>query len=366
MDRVDRVKVRGEIELSELGEDDYAAISALIRGMDNTGSTQLNIRDKSPDYYRWMYQDNPAGRAVVYGARHGGQLVASFAIAPKLMQVGGEVMLVGKTMDMFTSPDYQGLGLMSLCAQAAFDHAADRGIGLYYVTPSPNSYPIFLSKFHCREEFKVQYRARMLDLGQLMRQLIRPVALGTTFAVLADRARQLAGGLKHRALPDGYSVEESLAFGEAEETLWNQVSSSYSVATVRNASYLNWRYRDNPDTYRVFKLSSNRVLVGLVVVKRTVRRGLPVGEIVDYVCGRNDDRTFGLLVQCAVQGLRDEGVAIAEAWTIPGTRQQKRFRAAGLWFPRAVNKFLLSPSALPPQFYVKHAWLLTLGDGNDV
>lgn len=366
MDETSRAKVRDEVDVSELGPVDFGAISELITSMDRTGSEKLRIRDKSADYYVWMYQKNPVGSAVVVGAKHNGRLVATFAIAPKLFHLGGEERIVGKTMDMFTHPGYQGLGLMSLCARGAFTRAAERGMSTIFVTPSPNSHPIFLHKFHYREEFEAQYLARVINLGRMASGLVQPAGLGRMLSGVTAAGDRIAAHWRRPRLPSGFDVEESAAFGPLEEQLWRHVAPYYGVATVRSSAYLNWRYVENPDSYRVLKLWYRQKLVGFVVLKHTLRRGLPVGEIVDYVCGPTDEQAFRLLMRMAIAALRENGASLVEAWVIPGTIQEHRFREIGLRLRRATNKFLLSPDAPAPEFYEKDAWLLTLGDGNDV
>jgi hypothetical protein len=43
-----------------------------------------------------------------------------------------------------------------------------------------------------------------------------------------------------------YEVREVARFGDAHDDLWDRVKSRYAVAVVRDASYLNWKYVDQP------------------------------------------------------------------------------------------------------------------------
>ncbi len=169
-------------------------------------------RDKSAAYYRWMYYDNPAGPAFGFLARHGDRIVSSFAVAPKVMQVGGRRVRVGKTMDMFTDPDYQGMGLIKRCAERVFAAAREAGIDGWYVTPSVNSYPIFTGKWGYREDFDVIYRARIIDLEAVLTaaqpRLGRAVGsdrerrVRSTAPSVAEVARRV---LRHRTPPTSTS-----------------------------------------------------------------------------------------------------------------------------------------------------------------
>lgn len=349
-----------DFRFGPLEEADLQGISDLITRMsDDSG---LRLRDKSAAYYRWMYLDNPAGPAVVHSARKDGRVVASFALAPKRFQVGGRQVLIGKTMDMFTDPEFQGRGLIKRCTAAVFDAARASGIAGWYVTPSVNSYPIFKNKWDYREDLRVLFRARVLQFGPLLGAVLKPAGvLGRAI----DGVRRL---LPRRApeLPEGYSVAELERFDHEADRLWAEVGPGYRVALVRDAEYLNWRYVDNPDHYTLLGLRREGLLVGIVVLTETVRRGVRCGEIVDFVAPAQDDDVLKLLVAVAVDHSRRARHALVQAWTVKGTTLDARFRVAGLGVKRTEVKFLTSPDLTDPLLKDANAWLLTQGDGNDV
>jgi GNAT superfamily N-acetyltransferase len=353
-----------EIEFGPLSEADLAGISDLITRMSSAEGDQ-RLRDKTPAYYRWMYLANPAGPAIVHSARHRGAVVSTFAVAPKIVQIDGRMTLLGKTMDMFTDPAYQGQGLIKRCTDAVFLEAAASGMDGWYVTPSVNSYPIFTGKWGYREDFRVVYRARILDYSCVLAAAIKPSGLGRAVGAVADAARRMVPRHPFR-LPEGYELRPMTIFGEEADHLWKKVADGYRVALVRDAGYLNWRYVENPDHYWSLGLAHNGALVGIIVMTMTIRRGIRVGEIVDYVCAADDLATFRLLVHAAVADLEERGCALCQAWSIKGTRLDRRLRKAGLVFWRTDVKFLISPGFPDSAIYDPEAWLLTQGDGNDI
>ena len=359
-----REEIAREIEFGPLAEGDVAGISELITGMSYAEGDQ-RLRDKSPAYYRWMYLENPAGQAIVHSARHRGRIVASFALAPKTVQIDGRRLVVGKTMDMFTDPDYQGMGLIKRCTEAVFAEAKASGMAGWYVTPSVNSDPIFTGKWGYREDFTLAYRARVLAYAPVLAAAVKPAGPARLAGRVLDGIRGILPRRRLR-LPAGCSVATMASFGPETDQLWSDVATGYRVALVRDAAYLTWRYIDNPDDYTVLGLSREGRLIGLVVLTETLRRGVPVGEIVDYVCGADDTGTFQLLVDAALEHAREQGQALVQAWSVPGTPLDARLRAAGLPWRRADVKFLISPGFPDEVIYDGASWLLTQGDGNDV
>lgn len=327
-----------ELEFGEFRPGDERRVSELIRRMSGDGPG-LRLRDKSPAYYRWMYEENPSGGAIVHSARRGDEIVASFALAPKSFVIDGERVVVGKTMDMFTDPGWQGQGLMGRCTAAVFRDAAAAGIPGWYVTPSVNSYPIFSDRWGYREPFSLVYRLGVVPPGRLLRR---------------------------RRLPTGYGQEEVAAFDGAADELWEQVSKGVRVAQVRDAAYLNWRYVANPDTYDLLGLRRQGRLVGIAVLGWTLRRGVRVAELMELVHDPADERTLRLLVRSAAARAGERGARLLQAWSLPGTRLDGRLRRAGLRWRRSEIKFLLSPDFPGAAASDPDAWLLSQGDGNDV
>ena len=214
--------------------------------------------------------------------------------------------VVGKTMDMFTDPDYQGMGLIKQCAERVFAAAREAGVDGWYVTPSVNSYPIFTGKWGYREDFDVVYRARVIDL-----EAVLTAAQPGSGAAVGRIANVVFGPLLRRSpkLPAGCTVTELTRFDEQTDALWEEVAAGYGVAIVRDAAYMNWRYVDNPDDYIILAMHRAGSLGGIVVIKTTLRQGLPVGEIVDLVCAADDSATLRLLIRVAVGRWRSSSVA---------------------------------------------------------
>jgi len=145
-----------------------------------------------------------------------------------------------------------------------------------------------------------------------------------------------------------------------------EMSNKYKVALIRDAVYMNWRYVDNPDKYTILKFYKNGRICGIIVLKYTTRKGLPVGEVVDYLCPQQDTQTLKSMLSYAMKTFFEKGCVMVQSWAIKNTQLDSKLRSAGLRFRRKKVNFLLSPDAPYEDFYDKDAWLLTQGDGNDI
>ena len=355
--------VKKEIQYHAAEEKDLADISALIDSMQSDPVERLNIRSRSPEYFRWMYLQNPAGRAWVYCARHRGKLISTFAMAPKFVKLGDTVVRCGKTMDMFTDPNYQGLGLMSKLALQVFDAAKRDGLEMWYVTPSANSYPIFVKKWGYIENFEVVFLNKILNPDAIIQAMVKPRWAAPAVAGLAAGLNRLLHVFKRDASP--YEVSVMDRFGEETDTLWEQSRNRYRVMLVRDSSYMNWRYVSNPDSYIKLLFKRNGSVCGLLILKQTIRGGMKVGEIVDFLYADDRKNLFGML-RHGLEFLRKQGCAFAQAWAIEGAEMESDLRAAGLRIKRKRFKFLFSPDAPCDLFYSRDGWFLVQGDGNDI
>ncbi|MHC4944402.1 MAG: hypothetical protein ACYTG7_15405 [Planctomycetota bacterium] len=360
----DKTKILQEIEFGPIEGGDLEQLSGLISSMRPYSTDQVRVRDFSPDYFHWMYFRNPAGAAYTCCAKHRDKLVCSFAMAPKRVWFKDRVVMVGKTMEMFTHPEYQGMRLMSRTAGEVYQAARASGIDMWYVTPSANSYPIFTKKWGCVEAFTNNYVINVLRPSIMLSRVIRPGVLGW----LAGLPMEFLLGLTRffRFLPSGYGLEAKQSFGPEADALWER-SKGRGIALVRDAEYLNWRYVDNPDRYLLFLChGKGGEPAGILVLKHTLRRGRKVGEIVDFLCPPEDVVTRRAMFLLAIERLLRDGCIFAQAWAIEGTALERELRSAGISLRRKKLPILLSPEAPEEEFYNPQAWFLTQGDGNDL
>lgn len=359
----EKKRIRSEISYSPLMREEVPLLSELIGGMHSENESILHVRTHAKEYYDWMYFRNPAGPAVVYSGKHTGQIVTSFAVAPKRIQFRGETILCGKVMDVFTHPEYQGLGLNKEVTSRVFEDTKGRGISMIYVCPSDISYPIFLGKWHFVESFQVNYIVRVLDYAAVLAVTVRPALVARAAGFAINVARKLRPSLPP---PDPrFELRDERAFGPETDALWKRCG-GYGVALVRDAAYLTWRYLQNPDRYEITKAYAQGELRGILVTKLTRRRGLKVGEFVDCVAAPEDVEVRRNMYRHGLRQFVEEGCAFAQNWAIQGSRWEREMIEVGLNWRRKKMALLFSPSASREEFYDGSAWYLTAGDGNDL
>lgn len=358
----EKKKLLSEIEIKKCEIEDLEGISQLIKEMHPVSTDWENLRSHSPDYYNWIYFNNPVGNAIVYLAKHKNKVISTFAMAQKKFLIFGNEVIIGKTMDMFTHDDYQGLGLMSKLAQLVFSNSKKIDINTWYVTPSVNSYPIFKNKWEYVETIESYYCLKILDYISLLQGYINKPIVQRILWLPYLFSKKLK---KYKKIKIPENIIDLNSFGDDVNNLWSKLRKNLKISIIRNQSYLKWRYIDNPDKYKIFGIKKSDRLVGLIILKKTKRRGLKFGEIMDLLYEESDLKTFKMLLSVSFDYFRKSGCVAVQTLIVKGSKIEKDLKSNGFNLRRKRFRFLLSPESPILEFYSPNNWYLTQGDCND-
>lgn len=100
----------------------------------------------STDLLRWMYRDNPSGRAVGTNAYVGDELAAHYATIPVEAMLDGERVRGLLSLNTATHPTHQGKGLFTRLAEETYARGAKLGYRFVVGVANANSTPGFTKK----------------------------------------------------------------------------------------------------------------------------------------------------------------------------------------------------------------------------
>src|SRR5262245_52717346 len=91
--------------------------------------------------YRWLYLDNPHGRALTWLAieQEGGEAVGCTSIFPRKVMVLGRERTGGIGGDCFIEPRVRRQGLATALHAASFREMREGGVDFMYGPPTPNN-----------------------------------------------------------------------------------------------------------------------------------------------------------------------------------------------------------------------------------
>lgn len=172
----------------------------------------------------WLYDRNPAGRAVTWLALEGGEVAGVTSYFPFRLWLDGESVLGALGGDGYVRPKFRRRGLGGLLHDAARRGMSDHGLGCMYGAPGAmNVTPL--------------KHGGSREVGHVARWA-RPVTVRVP----------VLGGLVRRALrPRFVPTLDPMRHGDPRvDELWRECAPSFRLAALRDATFYTWRFLDTP------------------------------------------------------------------------------------------------------------------------
>jgi hypothetical protein len=162
-------------------------------------------------------------------------------------------------------------------------------------------------------------------------------------------------------------VEPIERFGIEADQLWERVESGLSVATIRNARYLNWRYVDCPDVQYTALAARRRFGAGLagVAIVRLGVRDEPMACLVDWLVSPGDASVAEVLLDRCERLSRDAGMTQLQAWFPTSSWPHELLTARGYRCePTLYHLVALTKIPDISLEWVNRHWYYTMGDSD--
>jgi hypothetical protein len=160
-------------------------------------------------------------------------------------------------------------------------------------------------------------------------------------------------------------------FGAAHDQLWREAAADLTTAVVRDASYLNWKYRDQPgQKYLAMDIVDDGVLQGVAIwllrgadVQYAYRRAY----LVDFVARLNERTRLRAVLTAACSAAADSGADALLCMHVD-SRLTDALRACGFHLRKPGRVLLVDPGSLTGDA-LRHAlspssWYVTQGDSD--
>ncbi len=281
--------------------------------------------------WRWRYQGNPAGPALIDLAWQGRVLLAHRAQSLFALCVEGQEWVAGLGGGIMTRPEYRGRGLYAALTHRQLQRLARVGASL--AIGLPNSY---------------SHRIIVRDLGYV-----------DIHEVPTFRLRLGA----ERGVPAAMRVVELSQFDARFDRLWQLVKDDHLVIARRDRAHLQWRYVQNPAVqYRILACEDGEELLGYAVCKRF---GDEV-HVVDLLSVRDEE--IGLhLISRALEIARRGGASALSLWLNASHPLHWELEKRGFRNEEPITYFtglVLRRDLRAHIVYDYRSWYLTMGDSD--
>jgi nucleoside-diphosphate-sugar epimerase/acyl carrier protein len=315
--------------------------------------------------WQWMFVESAARLRVtpqVWVHREAGQVVGHNGAIPVRLKIGDEECLTGWLVDTMVLPDYR-----------------DRAIGARLMVEAHEDMPLALSLGQTEQMRAIQFRLGWQQVAPLQtaQLLIRPervfkgklpasAALAAGFALRAGTALRTA--MKGKA---GGWTRELSSFDESHDRLWDVCSRELRCAVRRDASYLNWKYVDQPgqDFLRLEMRSPGGGRGVVVLMFRDPDNAYQYRRafIVDLVAPLSNDELMADLLMAATKAAAERG-ADALVCLHVNRRLTDCLLRAGFRMREPTRYLLVRPETvddrLRRQLLDPDGWFVTQGDSD--
>lgn len=197
----------------------------------------------------WLFDANPAGKALVLVATTPGNRIAGTrALLPWTLRVDGRPVRVGQYARTWTDPEFRHRGVSVAIGEALNRCSVERGYPLVFLFPSVRSIPGH-RRIGNRVETLLERRQTLASL-----RFFKPWLPGATVALATlrrVRARHAVGQVTWQPETDAAGLAEALL---------PRLSSRAGVFGIRDAAFVGWRYgADSGRIYRAWRERSGRL-----------------------------------------------------------------------------------------------------------
>ena len=192
-------------------------------------------KDMSESFWNWKFENNPFGKPIIKLAFDNEKLVGNYLVNPLKIFFKNKFLPVLHSTTTMTHPDYSGMGISSNLAKQVFQLGTKLGYHAIIGFANNTSHNMFVNKLG------------FSDIEQIHE----------IYFTNSD-------------FPSSkYQVEKISNFNEIPEKFCFMMQTSLEKFSImRNNSYLNWRFKMNPEIeYSCFKIMNENEFLGYFVLK---------------------------------------------------------------------------------------------------
>lgn len=301
---------------------------------------------RSLAHWQWKFGDNPTGLVhtmVADHEQHG--IVGAYVTIPARVKMEQETRICGQCVDLWVLPEHRRHGPrpglfvnLALAHYEAWGGRGDHQNAFHYGWP--------IATWRIGQKYLRYEMVRDWDF--LFRE--RP-----------------AGGLPPRAVPADLEVRRVERFSTDVDALWARDAAGLSLALVRDAAYLNWRFADAHDaTYELYECRERTggALRGVAVVRKADLLFPDMCFLVDWLAPADDhDATVALVATAEQRANEMQATALATLFQHRDPRFLG-FQRLGFLVYGSVYFQVVIPFTQHDSYFYREQWYHTLGDSD--
>lgn len=350
-----------ELILRDIEPQDAVSLVALARE---------NLHSQwTKEFVQWKYFQNSTDSIAGCCAEAKGDLVGFYGNVPVQMKLGKSVVRSVQAADAMVASTARRRGLFVKMENHVYKEAIQSGVQLSYALPNPISKAAFVKHMAWKYVGELPRYVSILNARRVV-QLSNLSGVKALLYYLFLSPFQSA----HRNWSDD-QIRQTEAVDARFDKLWAEVASHYSIAVERSASYLNWRYIQNPlIRYTILTAEIKGNLHGYIILShKDMDKGIMA--IADWLVSPLQPLLGSCLLKAAKEYAHQQGAAQIQCWMlsqhtiyIESLKKQGFFFFNRQYLPgifRATTPLIIKVSAkerLSPNPHDMSQWYMTMGD----
>lgn len=217
--------------------------------------------------WRWKFEENPAGRGIIWVAEDGGRIVGHYAVIPVLVRVGTETQVMYQSVDTMTHPDYRRRGVFVSLAERLFGTIDRTHQGVVFGFPNSLSLRGFVGKLGFVRVTNVPLAVNTLNWPNSLRTHVRSKPALMVAAKGGKLVQSLFYNVRPYDNPAGTMIRTVERFDDRIDQLWGKTCWRHKIVVVRNKDYLNWRYSPPRVEFTRYVAERGAEILGYSVVR---------------------------------------------------------------------------------------------------
>ena len=348
----------GELHYRRLERGDIGSLCELFYEVFGDG--------KGVDYWQWKYFDNPFGEHASIVAVDGGRVAGILGGVPVMVQMGKEQIPVCQGVDTVIAAEYRRSSTFFKLEQAVAEEMVRRRLAFRYAFTIKETYGLYTGGRGFQGVCPIYKMSKVIDPTPYLDDKVGVSLLANLFGGMAKGAIS-RWSRKTISIPQDLELFEIVRFDEHFDDFWHEQAQNHEIAVARTSDYLNWRYVDAPQSYKIYGIRSDAAVKGFIVVG-CYREEVYRGRILDIMVDEGQKEVLGLLITRALNYFVENEVDAVTCWMLEGWPAFHALQERG-FVPRETPHDLIVRSYFPEKVHNEYLaessrWYITMGDSD--
>ena len=278
--------------------------------------------------WEWEFLCNPIRELFIHVAVINDKIISQNAILPLKINMSGEKILGGHSVDAMTHPNYMKRNIFSSLATMNYKYSKEKGVNILFAFSNELAQTKVINKlgwhnlgtlpslikFISRKSLIQMEMSSILAIIKTLnpkkiiknREWIRILnGILKRFKILKSKSRNSYHTYKNVKPIKIYQINN---FDKRFDELWERIKIDLPISIWKDAEYLNWRYFSHPEiNYVIFSAEENSELVGYIVIKYQLGQ-YNIGYIIDLLFLPKKENVGSNLIEYASYYLKNKGI----------------------------------------------------------